>query len=103
MIFQTPILALLLVALLTAVTALWSGGFAVQVLRRWDFAVMSRAQLRLERLTELVSTRLVRSELSISRVADAPNQPMPPPTLALPETVVSVVTPIDVPFVVLSS
>ena len=56
MIFQTPILALLLVALLTAVTALWSGGFAVQVLRRWDLAVMSRAQLRLERLTELVST-----------------------------------------------
>ena len=56
MIFQTPILALLLVATLAAVTALWSGGFALRVLRRWDLADMSRAQLRMERTTELVST-----------------------------------------------
>ncbi|MFC2968566.1 hypothetical protein [Acidimangrovimonas pyrenivorans] len=56
MIFQTPILALLLVATLAAVTALWSSGFALRVLRHWDLANMSRAQLRLERTTELVST-----------------------------------------------
>ncbi|MGD9919507.1 MAG: hypothetical protein AB7U46_15965 [Paenirhodobacter sp.] len=56
MIFQTPILALLLVAALAAGTALWSGGFAVAVLRRWDLADMSRAQLARERMTELVST-----------------------------------------------
>lgn len=56
MIFQTPIMALLLVAALASLTALWSGGFAVQVLRRWNLADMSRAQLQRERATELVST-----------------------------------------------
>ena len=56
MIFQTPILALLLVAALASLTALWASGFAVQVLRHWNLADMSRAQLRRERATELVST-----------------------------------------------
>ncbi len=56
MIFQTPIMALLLVAALSAAVALWSSGFAVTVLRSWNLADMSRAQLRRERMTELVST-----------------------------------------------
>lgn len=56
MIFQTPILALLLVATLASLVALWSGGFAIRVLWRWDLTNMSRAQLRMERATELVST-----------------------------------------------
>jgi hypothetical protein len=55
-IFQTPILALLLVATLASLVALWSGGFAIRVLWRWDLTNMSRAQLRMERATELVST-----------------------------------------------
>ncbi|MEX1662766.1 hypothetical protein AB4874_14085 [Thioclava sp. 15-R06ZXC-3] len=56
MIFQPPILALLMVAGLAALVALWSGAFAIRVLARWDMANMSRAQLRMERMTELVST-----------------------------------------------
>ena len=56
MIFQTPILALLLVSSLASLVALWSGWFGFQVLRRWDLASGSRAQLRLERTTHLVST-----------------------------------------------
>ncbi|OOY21156.1 hypothetical protein BMI86_00805 [Thioclava sp. DLFJ5-1] len=56
MIFQTPIMALLLVAGLAALTALWAGGFAVTVLRRWDLTDMGARQLRMERMTELVST-----------------------------------------------
>lgn len=56
MIFQPPILALLLVSALAGIVALWSGWFAVGVLRNWDLASGSRAQLRLERLTHLVST-----------------------------------------------
>lgn len=56
MIFQMPILALLLVAALAAATAIWSGGFALRVLRHWDLASMSRAQVQMERTTELVST-----------------------------------------------
>lgn len=56
MIFQTPIMALLTVSALASLVALWSGGFAVQVLRHWDIASGSRAQLRLERATQLVST-----------------------------------------------
>ena len=56
MIFQAPILALLLVSALAALVSLWSAGFGVAVLRRWDVASGARAQLRLERTTELVST-----------------------------------------------
>jgi len=56
MIFQTPILALLLVSALASVVALWSGWFALRVVRRWNLASGSREQLQLERTTELVST-----------------------------------------------
>lgn len=56
MIFQAPILALLLISALAALVSLWSAGFGVQVLRRWDVASGTRTQLRLERTTELVST-----------------------------------------------
>jgi len=56
MIFQAPILALLLVSALAALVSLWSAGFGALVLRRWDVASGARAQLRLERTTELVST-----------------------------------------------
>lgn len=56
MIFQTPILALLLVATLASLVALWSGGFAISVLRNWDLDDMGRAQLMRERTTDLVST-----------------------------------------------
>ncbi|PIE06686.1 MAG: hypothetical protein CSA74_11145 [Rhodobacterales bacterium] len=56
MIFQAPILALLLVAALAAIVSLWSAGFGLSVLRHWDVASGSRAQIRLERKTELVST-----------------------------------------------
>lgn len=56
MIFRTPILTLLLVSLLAAVVALGSGVFGWGVLRRWNLASGSRAQLIMERRTELVST-----------------------------------------------
>ncbi len=56
MILQTPILALLLVSGLAGVVALWSGWFGLRVLRQWDLASGARAQLELERTTELVST-----------------------------------------------
>lgn len=56
MIFQTPILALLLVSLLASLVAVWSGWFGLRVLARWNLASGSRAQLQMERLTELVST-----------------------------------------------
>lgn len=56
MIFQAPILALLLVSALAAVVSVWSAGFGLRVLRYWDVASGARTQLRLERTTELVST-----------------------------------------------
>ena len=56
MIFQAPILALLLVSALASVTVLWSAWFGLRVLRHWDLASGSRAQLKMERLTHLVST-----------------------------------------------
>ncbi|MDD8023653.1 MAG: hypothetical protein PHX82_11140 [Paracoccaceae bacterium] len=56
MIFQTPIMALLLVSLLASIVAVWSGWFGLRVLARWNLASGSRAQLQMERLTELVST-----------------------------------------------
>lgn len=56
MIFQTSIIALLLVSGLASIVALWSGWFGVRVLRGWDLASGSRAQLQMERQTQLVST-----------------------------------------------
>ena len=56
MIFQAPILALLLVSALAALVSLWGAVFGVQVLRHWDVASGARTQIRLERTTELVST-----------------------------------------------
>lgn len=56
MILQTPILALLLASVLASGVALWSGGFAMRVLRQWELDSGSRAQIRLERATQLVST-----------------------------------------------
>lgn len=56
MIFHTPILTLLLVSALAALVALWSAGFGLSVLRRWDLASGARGQLLMERQTELVST-----------------------------------------------
>ncbi|MEZ5841613.1 MAG: hypothetical protein R3D02_14710 [Hyphomicrobiales bacterium] len=58
MIFQAPILALLLVSALSGATLLWAAGFGVRVLRQWDLESGSRAQLELERRTHLVSTLL---------------------------------------------
>lgn len=68
MIFQAPILALLLASALASLVALWAGWFGVQVLRQWDISSGSSAQLRLERKTELVST-LFRFVLVIEIVA----------------------------------
>lgn len=56
MIFQAPILALLLASALGSLVALWAGGFGLRVIRHWDVTSGSAAQLRLERRTELVST-----------------------------------------------
>jgi hypothetical protein len=56
MIFQTPILALLLVSALASVVALWSGWFGLRVLRGWNLASGSAVQLQMERQTQLVST-----------------------------------------------
>jgi len=55
-IFRTPILALLLVSMLACVVALGSGAFGWGVLRRWNLASGARAQLVMERRTQLVST-----------------------------------------------
>ena len=56
MIFQAPILALLLVSALAAVTLVWAGWFGIAVLRHWNLASGSRRQLEMERTTHLVST-----------------------------------------------
>jgi hypothetical protein len=58
MIFQTPILALLLVSALSSVVLLWSGWFGLRVLMHWDLANGSRRQLEMERSTHLASTLL---------------------------------------------
>lgn len=68
MIFQAPILALLLASALASIVALWAGWFGIQVLRQWDISSGSSVQLRLERRTELVST-LFRFVLLIELVA----------------------------------
>lgn len=58
MIFQTPILALLLVSALSSAVLAWAGWFALRVLRYWNLASGSRQQLEMERTTHLVSTLL---------------------------------------------
>ena len=56
MIFRTPILTLLLVSALAAVVALGVAWFGAGVVRRWNLASGTRAQLLMERRTELFST-----------------------------------------------
>lgn len=56
MIFQTPILALLLVSALASVVALWSGWFGFRVIRGWNLASGAGSQIEMERKTQLVST-----------------------------------------------
>lgn len=56
MIFHTPIMALLLVSALGAAVAIWAAWFGMGVLRHWNPASGARAQLLMERKTELVST-----------------------------------------------
>lgn len=56
MIFRTPILTLLLVSFLAALVALAAAWFALSVVRHWNLASGARAQLMMERRTELIST-----------------------------------------------
>jgi hypothetical protein len=56
MLMQAPVMALLAVAWLGALTLLWAGAFGVQLLRHWDPASGAQRQLLLERQTELVAT-----------------------------------------------
>ncbi len=58
MIFDPPILALLLAAAVSAVVAVAAALFAVRVLRHWDIRSGSALQIRLERRTYLVTTAL---------------------------------------------
>jgi hypothetical protein len=57
-ILHPPVLALLLVALLSALALAWAGVFSVQLLRHWNLASGARRQLELERRSYLVSTVL---------------------------------------------
>ncbi|BAE51719.1 hypothetical protein [Paramagnetospirillum magneticum] len=59
MLFQPAIIALLLASLAGTVMVAASVPFAVAVLRRWDTASGSEAQLEMEKRTYLVSTLLV--------------------------------------------
>lgn len=56
MLMQAPVMALLAVAWLGALTLAWAGAFAVRLLRLWDPASGAQRQLLLERQTELVAT-----------------------------------------------
>lgn len=58
MILQTPILALLTIAAVSVAVALWAALFGLRVLRRWDIASGSAAQIGMERQTQLASTLL---------------------------------------------
>ncbi len=58
MIFDPPILALLLTSGITAAVWLAAAGFAVRLLRHWDIRSGSGRQIRLERQTYLVATAL---------------------------------------------
>ena len=58
MIFDPPILALLLAATVSAAVAVLAAAFAVRVLRHWDIRSGSALQIRMERQTYLVTTAL---------------------------------------------
>ena len=58
MLFQPAIIALVLASLIATLLVASSMPFAVRVLRRWDLASGSEAQLEMERRTYLVSTLL---------------------------------------------
>ncbi|MEO5336660.1 MAG: hypothetical protein H7841_07185 [Magnetospirillum sp. WYHS-4] len=58
MIFQPAIIALLLASLVTTAMVGAAAVFGLQVVRRWDIASGSEAQLRMERRTYLISTLL---------------------------------------------
>ena len=58
MIFDPPILALLLAATIAAAVALAAAVFAVRVLRHWDIRSGAAMQIRMERQTYLVTTAL---------------------------------------------
>ncbi len=58
MIFDPPVLALLLAATLAALVAVPAALFAVRVLRHWDLASGSARQIAMERQTYLVTTAL---------------------------------------------
>ncbi len=58
MIFDPPILALLLAATVSTLVALAAAVFAVRVLRHWNVRSGSALQIRLERRTYLVTTAL---------------------------------------------
>ena len=56
MLLHPPVLALLLISVLVAAGLVLATPFALRVVRRWDLASGSEAQVRLERGTYLVST-----------------------------------------------
>ena len=58
MIFDPPVLALLLAATLAALVAVPAALFAVRVLRHWDIRSGSETQIAMERQTYLVTTAL---------------------------------------------
>nr|WP_321525771.1 hypothetical protein [uncultured Cohaesibacter sp.] len=58
MIFQSTILALLLVSALDSIILLWAASFAYGVLRNWDVTSGGARQINMERRTYLVSTAL---------------------------------------------
>lgn len=58
MLMHPPVLALLLMAGLSAATVAWAGAFGWRLLRRWDPTRGTREQIDLERRTQLVATVL---------------------------------------------
>jgi hypothetical protein len=58
MLTHPPVLALLLIASLSAVAFMWAGRFAVDLLQQWNPALGTRRQIELERRTQLVATVL---------------------------------------------
>lgn len=56
MLLSPPILALILVSLLSSLMLLFSGGYAWKVVRHWNIGSGSEQQLQLERSTYLIST-----------------------------------------------
>ena len=56
MILHPSILALAVSSVLISLMMLWSAGYGIRILRRWDIASGSELQLELERRTYLIST-----------------------------------------------